>query len=235
VRIIQNIVKRNPCYRAGKKITVKGLLLHSVGCPQPKASVFINQWNLENPATAVCPHAIIDGLTGDTHQTLPWNHYGWHAGGAANATHIGVEMGEPACIKYTSGANFTCSNKAQAVAVVKRTYDSAVQLFAQLCTEYKLNPLADGVIISHAEGYKRKVASGHADPEHLWKGLGLPYTMDTFRQAVKKAMDDASKAESAKVLYRVQVGAYSVKANAEAQLKELKAAGFDGFITTVKK
>lgn len=33
-----------------------------------------------------------------------------------------------------------------------------------------------------------------------------------------------------KKLYRVQVGAYGVKANAEAQLAKLKAAGFDGYI-----
>ena len=34
-------------------------------------------------------------------------------------------------------------------------------------------------------------------------------------------------------LYRVQVGAYSVKANAEAQLAKVKAAGFaDAFITS---
>lgn len=37
------------------------------------------------------------------------------------------------------------------------------------------------------------------------------------------------------IIYRVQIGAYSVKANADAMLKKLKAAGFDGFITTVKK
>ena len=38
---------------------------------------------------------------------------------------------------------------------------------------------------------------------------------------------------SSGVLYRVQVGAYSNKANAEAQLKKIKAAGFtDAFITT---
>lgn len=36
-----------------------------------------------------------------------------------------------------------------------------------------------------------------------------------------------------KVTYRVQVGSYNVKANAEATLKKLKAAGFDGFITEV--
>ena len=37
------------------------------------------------------------------------------------------------------------------------------------------------------------------------------------------------------VLYRVQVGAYSVKENAERKLKELKEAGFDGFIVEVKR
>ena len=35
-------------------------------------------------------------------------------------------------------------------------------------------------------------------------------------------------------LYRVQVGAYSVRANAEAMLAKLKKAGFDGFITSSK-
>lgn len=36
------------------------------------------------------------------------------------------------------------------------------------------------------------------------------------------------------VLYRVQVGAFSKKANADAMLAKLKKAGFDGFITTTK-
>ena len=33
------------------------------------------------------------------------------------------------------------------------------------------------------------------------------------------------------IIYRVQVGAYKVKANAEAMLKRIKEAGFDAFIT----
>lgn len=40
---------------------------------------------------------------------------------------------------------------------------------------------------------------------------------------------------AAKELYRVQIGAFSVKANAEAMLKKAKAAGFnDAYITTTK-
>ena len=36
-------------------------------------------------------------------------------------------------------------------------------------------------------------------------------------------------------LYRVQVGAYTNKTNAEAMLAKLKLAGIDGFIVTVTK
>lgn len=97
-------------------------------------------------------------------------------------------MCEPDCIKYTNGSSFTCSDKAAAKAVAKRTYEAAVELFAMLCKEYGLNPTADGVIISHAEGYKRGIASNHGDPEHLWNQLGMGYTMDGFRKDVKAAM-----------------------------------------------
>jgi len=52
--------------------------------------------------------------------------------------------------------------------MTKRTYDSAVELFAQLCDEFNLDPLQDGVIISHNEGGLRGWAGRHVDPEHLW-------------------------------------------------------------------
>lgn len=193
MEIIQSILTKHPCYRAGKKITVKGLMLHSVGCPQPGAEVFVRSWN--NPEhRRACVHAFIDGNTGTVYQTLPWDHRAWHCGsgakGSGNNTHIGVEMCEPACIRYTGGTTFTCSDKEAAVAVVKRTYEAAVELFAYLCRQYGLNPLADGVIISHREGHERGIASGHGDPEHLWNGLGCGYSMDTFRQAVSAKMEN---------------------------------------------
>lgn len=187
MNIVQSYLTKNPCYTAGKKITVKGLMLHSVGCPQPKASAFINSWNKSSYSSA-CVHAFIDGNDGTVYQTLPWNHRGWHCGASGNDTHIGVEMCEPACITYTSGSVFKCSDTATAQAVAKRTYEAAVELFAKLCKDYGLNPTASGVIVSHAEGNKRGIASNHGDPEHLWKGLGLNYTMDTFRAAVKAKM-----------------------------------------------
>lgn len=221
MNIITNILANNSCYLANKTIQVKGLMLHSVGCPQPSAMAFVKSWN--NPTIQACVHGFIDANTGDVYQTLPWKHRGWHAGGTANNTHIGVEMCEPDCIKYTGGASFTCTDVARARVMAERTYKSAVELFAHLCKEFSLNPLADGVIIAHNEGYARGWASNHADPEHLWKGLKMAYTMDGFRKDVKAAMTPT--------LYRCQVGAFADKQNAEKLLIKLKNAGFDGFIS----
>lgn len=194
MKLVQSFLMKNPCYAAGRKITVKGLMLHSVGCPQPRASVFVSSWNRAD-FTSACVHGFIDGNDGTVYQTLPWDHRGWHCGsgskGSGNDTHIGVEMCEPACIKYTGGANFTCSDTAAAKAAAKRTYETAVELFAMLCKKFQLDPLADGVIISHKEGHSRGVASNHGDPEHLWSQLCMGYTMDGFRRAVKAAMDGA--------------------------------------------
>lgn len=208
MKLVQSIMTKNPCYTAGRKITVKGLMLHSVGCPQPNASVFIKNWNTPSYGTA-CVHGFIDGNDGTVYQTLPWNHRGWHCAsgpkGSGNNTHIGVEMCEPASIRYTGGSSFTCSNLSAARTSVKKTYEAAVELFAYLCKLYGLNPTADGVIISHREGHSRGIASNHGDPEHLWNGLGMGYTMNTFRKDVKEKMQGGTvKPDETKEMYRVR-------------------------------
>lgn len=190
MKIVEHFLTRNRCYQAAKQNTKGGLMLHSVGCPQPSAQVFVNSWNSADKS--VCVHAFIDANTGDVYQTLPWEYRGRHCGsgpnGSGNNTHIGVEMCEPACIRYTGGARFTCSNVEEARAAVRRTYESAVQLFAELCERFRLDPLTDGVILSHEEGHKRGIASNHGDPVHLWNQLNMGYTMDGFRKAIKAAM-----------------------------------------------
>lgn len=194
LKLVESLLTNNPCYKKGQKITVKGLMLHSVGCAQPSASVFIKNWNQASYSRA-CVHAFIDGNDGTVYQTLPWNYRGWHCGGTGNNTHIGVEMCEPSCIRYTGGATFTCSDMAKAQESAKKTYEAAVALFAMLCERFSLDPLADGVILSHSEGNKRGLASAHEDPEHLWRQLSLPYTMDGFRNDVKKAMAGEAPAQ----------------------------------------
>lgn len=186
-----SIMTKNPCYQE-RNITVKGLMLHSVGCAQPSAEVFIRKWNNASYDRA-CVHAFIDANTGDVYQTLPWNKRGWHCGDSGNNTHIGVEMCESSYITYTSGTSFKTTNKTKAKADARRAYKAAVELFAMLCKKYNLDPTKKGVIVSHREGYALGIASNHGDPEHYWKGLELGYNMDTFRRAVKTQMGKSEK------------------------------------------
>lgn len=168
-------------------------MLHSVGCAQPSAKVFADKWNNESYDRA-CVHAFIDANTGDIYQTLPWNFRAWHCGGTGNDTHIGVELCESSWIRYTTGAKFEIVNRAKALADCTRSYHAAVELFAMLCSKYKLNPLTD--ICSHKEGGKKGIASGHVDPEHYWAGLGAPYTMDGFRNDVHLMIEQKEAQQS---------------------------------------
>lgn len=198
MNLITRYLTNNPCFTAGRSIAVKGLMLHSVGCSQPEPLVFVKNWNRSSYGNA-CVHGFIGEK--DVYITLPClertktsgpgkAHRGWHGGGASNNTYIGVEMCEPSTIKYSGGASFTATDKAAAIAFVRATTQNAVELFAQLCKYHGLDPLADGVIISHKEGHDRGIATNHGDPDHLWRGLGMTYTMDDFRREVAAKMNE---------------------------------------------
>ena len=178
INIVEAFVTANKCYQAAIPLYPQGIMLHSVGCAQPSAAVFARSFNQYQPGGAsVCVHAFVQA-DGAVYQTLPWETIAWHCGGAANQTHIGVEMTEP-----STGMTY-----AEAAEQIAGTYRTAVELFAALCKQYGLDPTQDGVIIGHAEGHRRGVASNHADPEYLWNAYGMGYTMDGFRADVAAEM-----------------------------------------------
>ena len=202
MKLIKCLLTQNDCYKAWRIINPKGVMVHSTGANNPLVARYVqpvegqsnetqlkaeiggnrnaNDWN--NPGLDVCTHAFVgklaDGGVG-TVQTLPWNHRGWHAGtgtsgGSANNTHIAFEI---------------CEDDLTDEGYFRKVYQEAVELTAMLCKTYNLNPLADGVVICHSEGYQRGVASNHADVMHWFPKFGK--SMDTFRSDVSKAMTPA--------------------------------------------
>ena len=199
MNMIQCYLTDNRCYTIGATIKPRGVMVHSTGANNPLVARYVqpsdndpnraslqaaiggnrnaNDWN--NPGLDVCTHAFIgklaDGSVG-TVQTLPWNRRGWHAGtgtsgGSANNTHIAFEI----CEDGLTDPNY-----------FGKVYQEAVELTTMLCKQYNLNPLADGVVICHSEGYKRGIASNHADVMHWFPKFNR--SMDTFRSDVAKAM-----------------------------------------------
>ena len=188
MQIIEAFVTQNPMHQNPTKVPVRKLVLHSVGCPQPSAAVFARQWQ----TARYFAHAVLQA-DGTVYQTMPWDYLCYHVG-AANAYSIGVEMTEPDCIRYTGGATFVCSDRARALAQVTGTYNTAVALFAWLCQRFGLDPNKD--IISHAEASAAGIGTDHVDPEHLWRQLGMGYTMDGFRRDVAEAMKNGAREEA---------------------------------------
>lgn len=194
MQIIQAFVTQNPLYQQYTRIPVRKLVLHSVGCPQPSAAVFARQWQ----TARYFAHAVLQA-DGTVYQVAPWDCRLMHVG-AANAYSIGVEMTEPDCIRYIGGATFVCSDWERAIAQVTGTYNTAVELFAWLCTQFGLDPRSD--IISHAEASAAGIGTDHVDPEHLWRQLGAGYTMDGFRRDVAEAMNENTDEEDEESMVR---------------------------------
>lgn len=196
IQITQSYLTNSPCYKTKRNIKVSGLMLHSVGCPQPNAQVFIKNWNTSSCKVGV--HAFAD--TTGVFETLPCRetpgiaHRAWHCGsgskGSFNNSHISLEMTEPSCIKYVGGSTFTCSDIPKAQEHVRKTTQIAIEYFAMLCIYHNLDPLGKNVIVSHKEGHDLGYSSGHNDPSHIWDQLHMNYTMDNFRQDVYQKVQE---------------------------------------------
>ena len=233
------ILTNNACYKAGRTITPKGIMVHSTGANNPNLKRYVgpddgllgknqynNHWNQDKPdGRQVCVHGFIGKLADGsiaTYQTLPWNHRGWHCGsgskGSGNDTHISFEI---------------CEDGLADASYFSAVYKEAVELCSYLCKQYGLT---EKNIICHSEGATLGIASNHSDVMHWFPKHGK--SMDTFRADVGKLLVTANATNeqastASKTIYRVQVGAYSVKANADAMLAKVKAAGFkDAFIKT---
>lgn len=184
------MLKENDCYKAGRTIVPKGVMVHSTGANNPNLRRYVGpddgllgesssrNWN--QSGVGACVHAFIGRQKDGTvaiYQTLPWTMRGWHSAsgpkGSANNTHISFEI---------------CEDDLSDETYFRAVYQEAVELTAYLCQRYGLDPKADGVVICHQEGHQRGIASNHADVLHWFPMYGK--SMDDFRADVDQAMEE---------------------------------------------
>ena len=219
----------NRRYKSAEKFTPVGVVLHSIGTPQPKASVLWNYW--QNNGSQYVVHYMVDDT--EILHCMPDNYKCWHVCSPGNDKYIGIEMGEPSQIHYISGAKFTVSDLAAARAYAEAAYRNAVWLIAQLCKKYGWNPYT--AIWTHYEVTRQKLSNtDHVDPQHLWDGLGMGYSLLTLRRDVAAAMGQSAAAPTPEQpsasgqMYRIrkswadaasQIGAYTNLDYAKAACK----------------
>lgn len=181
--ITQAFCTGNSRYKAAEIYTPQGVVLHSIGTPQPDASVLWNYWN--GNGSPYITHYVLDDE--EILQCMPNNFKCWHVGSPGNSKWIGIEMCEPKQIRYTSGASFTISDVAAAQKFAAACYNNAVWLIAKLCSDYGWDP--HRAILTHNEISTKLLSNtDHVDPEHLWNGLGMGYDLATLRRDVATTM-----------------------------------------------
>lgn len=212
MKLLGCLLTANDCYKTKRTIRPKGVMVHSTGANNPTLRRYVqpldttpgqeelltalgvnrngNHWN--RPGLDVCVHGFVGRLADGTVaavQTLPWDHRGWHAGTgtsgrSANDTHISFEM---------------CEDDLTDPDYFGRAYRTAVELTAMLCARYGLDPMADGVVICHQDGYRRGVASNHGDVYNWFPRFGMD--MNDFRADVVRAMSDEDEEEEDDMVY----------------------------------
>lgn len=217
--ITEAICTGNRRYKAAELFTPKGVVLHSIGTPQPRASVLREFW--QRDASPYVVHYMVDDK--QILHCMPDNFKCWHVGSPGNSKWLGIEMGEPSQIKYTSGATFTVSDLSAALAYAEAAYRNAVWLIAKLCRDHGWDPFT--AVYTHREVTRQRLSNtDHVDPEHLWNGLGLGKTLLQLRRDVAAAMGQSASAPTPEQpsasgqMYRIrktwadaasQIGAYT--------------------------
>lgn len=168
-----------------------GIVIHSIGCPQPKAQVLVNNFNKDGTSASV--HGFIEpGLYIETAPTRiskrlakKCYHVGSGVNGSYNTSRIGIEMCEPSTITYTGGASFTDRDPANTRKYIEGVTATAAEVLADICIFHGFE--AD-MICSHAEACKLGYGSNHGDPDHIWKHIG--YSLAQFRKDVQTIIND---------------------------------------------
>lgn len=159
-------------------------------------------------------HYFVDGDS--VTQSVPDNHIAWHCGSSygykhrecRNSNSIGVEL----CDERRNGVYYPTNE----------TIANALELVEYLMKKYNV-PKSN--VIRHYDVTGKKCPSywcGNSSNDKLWKS-----------EFWNKLEGETTTKEETVTLYRVQVGAFSIKKNATAKCNAVKAVGFDAFVVQV--
>ena len=246
-------MSHSTCYRQTSKMNIKGVLWHSTGANNPWLKRYVqpyvgdadyekklaklgrneygNDWNHQYVEAGLnCwIGKFADGSVG-TVKTMPWDFRPWGCGGGSkgscNDGWIQFEI---------------CEDSLNDKAYAQKVWDEAVRLTAWLCEKFNLDPTGTvqhngvtvPVILCHHDSYNLGLGSGHVDIDH-WFPKILGKNMSDARKEVKALMGSQPQPQpQPTTLYKVQVGAFTKKANADAFAKELESKGFDTYVKKV--
>jgi N-acetylmuramoyl-L-alanine amidase len=186
MNIIEMYMTKNRCFTQDRRIKPKGVMVHSDACKAGiKARDWFKRWN--NLVCSKAVHFFVDDVEAVKYLHAEKDHVtrGWHCAGKGNDMFVAFEMSEPK--DYYDKAYFN------------KVYANAVELTAILLRDVVgTTTVNEDTVLCHQEGYRKGLASNHADVFHYFSKQGKD--MDDFRKDVKaKLTSMETKVEKPKV------------------------------------
>lgn len=197
--------RKNTRYKAGQTVKKKYLTIHTTNNYDKTANAEMHRKYLETTANYVSFALVVDEI--ETIELMPLDEPAYSAGDGGDGEH-----------NVYSIAMEICCHKLDAEGKLdSRVYRNAVETAAKIIVD------------------KKVAMDQHRDvPERTWKNCPNAWILDykQFALDVNKRIAETTQTPvvtqpvEPKKLYRVQVGAFSKKENAENLLKELKTKGY---------
>lgn len=175
------------------------------------------------------------------------NRYCWHCGDLKNPYSQGGSF-YGKCNNYNSigieicstNPNYSQNDLANSPkwSFTNAAVDMAVELTKYLMQTYGIDA---NHVIRHYDATGKPcpgIIGWNADSgdESKWKAFKARLSSMVSTKIMTKTDNSSAKVNDSKTIYRVQIGAFSNKSNADEQLKKIKAKGFnDSFVTKVDK
>ena len=215
----------NPCYKAQQKMPKgkpTGIVVHSTGVNNPMLKRYVNAPDIcgtniyknyyDRSDWNACPHAVI-GRDKDGNiraaQLLPYDICCWNCASGSKGSY----NYSPAYLQFE-----ICEDALEDENYFEEAFALAAKLCREWCDEFGISV---NKIVSHKEAHELGYANNHGDPENWLSRFGKD--MDWFRAKVK-----ALKKEEK--LYRVQIGAFRSRENAENYAEKARCDGYTAFV-----
>ena len=185
-----NIITKNSLYKRGDSFDkLDGIIISSAPIAHIPMNDLIDSLD-RGQLFPKCPHFYIRG-TGIIYQLLPENYKAKYCGGYSDKHYIQIVLSEPTGIEYASNGSCSIDDIDKAKYEFDIELQSAVELVASLCKKYSMDPLQKGVILSHFEAYKDKIANNYPGIDHILEYLEVG-NMSLFRDKVNQVLTNGN-------------------------------------------
>ena len=184
MKIICRYALKNSKILPRRKIRVEGIIFSLEKSVTGSATAVANRLDgalSDRAYHYVCGEGIVYALAHPTR-------FAAHSGGTADERSIGAALVLPAAKSDEKNCPYAVYRRSEADIRTGNVFGTAVELAADLCRRFGLDPCADGVILTRKEAAERGIAAEGASPESVFETLGGKMSAKKLREQISKLL-----------------------------------------------